>query len=50
MDASFVPKSGKHTYGLDRFWNGSHSRAEKGLEIWPRSRDRPLGLNEPPEK
>jgi hypothetical protein len=33
IDASFVPKSGKHTYGLDRFWNGSHSRAEKGLEI-----------------
>jgi hypothetical protein len=28
-----VPKSGKHTYGLDRFWNGSHSRTEKGLEI-----------------
>jgi hypothetical protein len=33
MDASFVPKSGKHTYGLDRFWNGSHSRAERGLEL-----------------
>src|SRR3712207_687684 len=33
MDASFVPKSGTPTYGLDRFWNGSHSRAEKGLEI-----------------
>ena len=33
IDASFVPKSGKHTYGLDRFWNGSHSRAERGLEI-----------------
>jgi hypothetical protein len=33
MDASFVPKSGQHTYGLDRFWNGSHSRAEKGLEL-----------------
>jgi hypothetical protein len=33
MDASFVPKSGKQTYGLDRFWNGSHSRMEKGLEI-----------------
>ena len=33
MDASFVPKSGKHTSGLDRFWNGSHSRAEKGLEL-----------------
>ena len=33
IDASFVPKSGKRTYGLDRFWNGSHSRTEKGLEI-----------------
>ena len=33
LDASFIPKSGNQTYGLDRFWNGSHSRAEKGLEI-----------------
>jgi hypothetical protein len=33
MDASFVPKSGKTTYGLDHFWNGSYSRVEKGLEI-----------------
>jgi hypothetical protein len=33
LDASFVPKSGKHTYGLARFWNGAHSRTEKGLEI-----------------
>ena len=33
IDASFVSKSGKQTYGLDRFWNGSHSRTEKGLEI-----------------
>ncbi len=33
IDASFVLKSGKKTYGLDRFWNGSHGRAEKGLEI-----------------
>jgi hypothetical protein len=33
IDASFVPKSGKQTYGLDHFWNGSHSRTEKGLEI-----------------
>lgn len=33
IDASFVPKSGKKTYGLDRFWNGSHSRTEKGLAI-----------------
>jgi hypothetical protein len=30
---SFVPKSGQRTYGLDRFWHGAHSRAEKGLEI-----------------
>jgi hypothetical protein len=33
MDASFVPKSGKKTYGLDHFWNGCHSRTEKGLAI-----------------
>ena len=33
IDARFVPKSGKRTSGLDRFWNGSHSRTEKGLEI-----------------
>lgn len=33
IDASFIPKSGKKTYGLDRFWNGSHGRSEKGLEI-----------------
>jgi hypothetical protein len=33
LDASFVNKSGHGTYGLDRFWNGTASRAEKGLEI-----------------
>jgi hypothetical protein len=33
IDASFVSKSGKKTSGLDRFWNGSHSRTEKGLEL-----------------
>ena len=33
LDASFVPKSGKKTYGLDHFWNGCQSRREKGLEI-----------------
>ena len=33
LDASFIPKSGKQTYGLARFWNGTHSRTEKGLEI-----------------
>lgn len=29
QDASFIPKSGKHTFGLDKFWNGSHSRSKK---------------------
>jgi IS4 transposase len=33
QDASFVPKSGTHTYGLDRFWNGCASRVERGLEV-----------------
>ncbi len=33
QDASFIKKSGKHTFGLDKFWNGSSSRAEKGLEV-----------------
>ena len=33
LDPSFVKKSGKQTEGLDYFWNGCHSRPEKGLEI-----------------
>jgi DDE superfamily endonuclease len=33
MDASFCPKSGKRTYGLDWFYNGSASRTQKGLEV-----------------
>lgn len=32
MDASFIKKSGDSTFGLDKFWNGCASRAEKGLE------------------
>lgn len=32
-DCSFVPKSGKHTDGLGKFYNGVRSKAEKGLEI-----------------
>lgn len=32
MDASFIKKSGKQTFGLDKFWNGCAWRAEKGLE------------------
>jgi hypothetical protein len=32
FDASFIYKSGKKSYGLSRFWNGTAQRAEKGLE------------------
>lgn len=33
QDASFIPKSGKQTYGLGKFYNGSAGRPERGLEI-----------------
>ena len=33
FDCSFITKSGKKTYGLDRFWSGCLNRAVKGLEI-----------------
>lgn len=33
QDASFIPKSGKETFGLGHFFNGCTSRAERGLEI-----------------
>lgn len=33
MDCSFVGKSGKATFGLDWFWNGTSSRVETGLEV-----------------
>jgi hypothetical protein len=33
MDSSFVSKSGKSTYGMDWFYNGSLGRSERGLEI-----------------
>ena len=32
-DASFLPKSGKQTFGLGHFFNGCASRAERGREI-----------------
>src|SRR5437667_5577893 len=32
-DASFLPKSGKQTFGLGHFFNGCSSRAERGLEM-----------------
>src|SRR2546423_6370200 len=34
-DASFLPKSGKQTFGLGHFCNGCASRAERGLEMSP---------------
>ena len=33
IDCSFVSKSGKKTYGLDRFWSGCMNRTLKGLEV-----------------
>ncbi len=33
IDPSYLPKSGKHTPHLAKFWNGCAGRAEKGLEI-----------------
>ena len=33
MDCSFIPKSGKETYGLGYFYNSSQNKATKGLEI-----------------
>jgi len=33
QDASFFPKSGDKTAGLDYHWNGTAGKAEKGLEI-----------------
>jgi hypothetical protein len=33
IDCSYIPKAGKKTFGLDRFWSGVAGRAKKGLEI-----------------
>jgi hypothetical protein len=33
QEASFIPKSGKQTFGLGHFFHGCTSRAERGLEI-----------------
>lgn len=33
FDASFISKSGKHTYGLGHFWSGCAQSVKKGLEI-----------------
>lgn len=33
IDCSFIAKSGKRTYGLGWFYNGSRNRTQKGLEV-----------------
>jgi len=33
MDCSYIPKSGKKTYGLGFFYDSSHDKAAKGLEV-----------------
>lgn len=33
IDCSFITKSGKKTFGLDKFWSGVASQAKQGLEI-----------------
>ena len=32
-DCRYIPKSGKKTYGLDKYWSGCSQRVLKGLEI-----------------
>lgn len=33
IDCSFVGKSGKKTYGIDKFWSGCLGKALQGLEV-----------------
>lgn len=33
IDASFIKKSGKKTFGRDKFWSGCANKAKRGLEI-----------------
>lgn len=33
IDASFISKAGKHTFGFDTFWSGCAGATKKGLEI-----------------
>lgn len=33
IDCSYVPQSGKKTYGIDYFWSGVANKTKKGLEI-----------------
>jgi hypothetical protein len=33
VDCTFLEKSGRHTYGLDQFYNGKAQRPQRGLEL-----------------
>ena len=33
IDCSYIDKSGKKTYGIDRFWSGVANKTKKGLEV-----------------
>ncbi len=33
IDCSFIPKAGKKTFGLDKFWPGTASCNKRGLEL-----------------
>lgn len=33
MDCTFIGKSGKQTFGLDQFYNGTRAQVERGLEV-----------------
>lgn len=33
IDCTYIAKSGKRTYGLDKFYDSCHNRAAKGLEV-----------------
>jgi len=33
VDCSFLPKSGRETFGLDKFWSSCAGKAQRGLEV-----------------
>lgn len=33
IDATTIPKSGRHTFGVGWFWSGSHNRSIRGIEV-----------------
>jgi hypothetical protein len=33
FDPTYISKSGKHTYGIGKFWSGANNKALKGLEV-----------------